>query len=536
MAARSGYARPARRVPVSVGPFAGMRDRRPASAEGAGEEAAYAAYMENLWVRDPANPSGVELRPAFAKLFAIPGGRTPQGVHFHITTSGALVVLLAAGGKLYRLGPASWDDVTPASPTISSAARFVYFVTFDDAVVVSDGVNKPWIATNLVSGTPVTATAINVDSVPTSWAAFGPPVVRAGKLVFIRDNDRTRIVWSEELDASTGYEQTGYANYWSLTQTDASPLTALAATNDALYFFRERSIGAVYGAIASDFATASTEDAISTGHGTVAPASVRVVGDEVWFLNNNGLPALVERGAGVRVLTDGAESFIGLAPSVTPVDQTSTWTLFSPEHGLVLMAAPTALASTQTMVAVFHLQTRAFQGFWKMPGGVTALAAGVYRASTTNPPTARILVADGSGNTWWSTSNFATAYAGRDYDGSTYTPISATLITEPILGNASTEVRWDLIAAALRIPTDNSSLARSFTIAYRVPRATYGTAQAATATAAYDGGSARAVVGVLAQGRSIQVRIATSATSPGRFVLDAIALEGAALPPNAVAY
>lgn len=525
------YTRPAKRVRVEIGPFAGMRDRRPPSAPA--DESFRLAYMENVWVRDPANPSGVELRPAFSLLAATPGARTAQGFLEHIDTTGTRRLFQTAGGKLYRFNAPAWSDVSPAA-TMSSAARWIYMENFAGKLIVSDGVNKPWSSPTGV----VASTVINVDSVPSAWAAYGPPVVYAGKLVFIKAGDRTRIVWSEEADETTGYEQDGFANYWSLTQADAAPLTALAATNDALYFFRPGSIGAVYGAISSDFATAHTDDAVSQTHGTIAPASVKVIGNEVWFLDRSGFPAVITPGGGVtRFESDALEALVGLAPSTYPPAQEGAWTEYDPARGLVYMAVPTVRSATLNAFFVFHAQTKTFLGLWKLPGAVALRAAGAYYSGTNYDET-KVAIGDTAGNVWFMASPIDTVYAGRDLgaDGVTYAHIAGIVETEPILGSPSAETRWDLVTAAMRIPTDNASLTRSFAVSYRVPRSDYGTPQSVTATAVYSGADARGVVGILAQGRSLSVRIANTSTNPGRFLLDRVAVEGTALPPNAVSY
>jgi hypothetical protein len=70
--------------------------------------------------------------------------------------------------------------------------------------------------------------------------------------LFMLKRDRKTIVWSEENQPNTGYEAGGYNNAWELTQTSNEPLTAIIGTNEALYYGRKTSVGAIRGACQLD--------------------------------------------------------------------------------------------------------------------------------------------------------------------------------------------------------------------------------------------------------------------------------------------
>ena len=98
-------------------------------------------------------------------------------------------------------------------------------------IIVSNGSDRPWIMSNL-SATPVTRTYIDYDGAGTAWTAWGKPTVAAGKLVFICHTlnsvaAQQAIMWSEEADATVGYQQSGYDNLWEVTQSDTDALVAI---------------------------------------------------------------------------------------------------------------------------------------------------------------------------------------------------------------------------------------------------------------------------------------------------------------------
>ena len=128
-----------------------------------------------------------------------------------------------------------------------------------------------------------------------AWSAYGQPAIYYGAVFFIAQQlaatyARTTILWSEPNLPDEGYQQDGYDNAWTLTQTAADPLYALAATNTVLYYFRQLSIGGVSGAPGVNFQGTATHDLVSGNVGTTAYATVKTFLDFVYFADQNGRP------------------------------------------------------------------------------------------------------------------------------------------------------------------------------------------------------------------------------------------------------
>jgi hypothetical protein len=259
----------------------------------------------NLYIPDPAQGSGAYARPGFVistPTYSITAGQA-SCLYTMTALDGTIYRFFMTNGKLYRLsgtGYTTSTDVTPVGVTISNSAtptaRF-YMTSFADELIATDGVNRPWRGTNL-SATPITGTYIDIDGAAGSWTAQGAPVVYSGALYFIAKTvpggssveAGVGLVWSEPFQPDVGYVQTGYANFWNLIEQSAEPLYALWATNNYLYYFRERSIGALTGAPGANFATSASADMVSGSVGTKAPASVCQFADTIYFVDSIGRP------------------------------------------------------------------------------------------------------------------------------------------------------------------------------------------------------------------------------------------------------
>ncbi len=134
--------------------------------------------------------------------------------------------------------------------------------------------------------------------------AYGRPTTYNAKLFFIKYTERDTIVWSEEATANTGYEAGGYTNVWKLGQTGTAPLVAIQGTNECLYYLRASSIGAIRGAVNSEFVTTATHDAISTNVGTLSPSGVLATGGDLWFFDQYMTPRVCQNGGQPQCLFD----------------------------------------------------------------------------------------------------------------------------------------------------------------------------------------------------------------------------------------
>lgn len=267
----------------------------------------------NLYLPDASAGSDFYQRPGFVLTNQGSAVHTDatrfkgQGVYTHFELDGQPRDFVVFQGTLYRYAQDTdtYTDVTPVGVTIDDSIQTrVFFASMGGSMCVTDGVNRPWIATNIDS-TPITGTYIDFDSLGTAWIAFGPPVVFGGCGFFILTSvnsvaARLDIAWTEPNSWSIGYQQTNYDNRWTLEQTGSTPLFGLAGTNVALYYWRQRSIGSISGAVGPDLTSTSTHDAISTNVGTEAPQTIVQFGDTIYFCDVIGRPWAFNIGSAPR--------------------------------------------------------------------------------------------------------------------------------------------------------------------------------------------------------------------------------------------
>lgn len=337
----------------------------------------------NIYIPDPANGSGVDARPGFVlenngtAVYTSATDFRGQGLFTHFGTEADPINFCVFGGKLFRADSTLtiFTDVTPVGVAIDDDVRTrVFFEDMGGIMCVTDGVNRPWVASDLTS-TPITGTYIDFDSAGTAWTAFGPPVVFGGSGFFVLKSvnsvpARLDIAWSEPADWTVGYQQTDYDNRWTLQQTSAAPIYALAPTNVALYYFRERSIGSISGTVGPDLATTSTHDAISSNTGTLTPQTIVQFGDTIFFCDALGRPWKFLLGSApepiwlqFRGIVD--DSQVGYA-GVTAITATAA---FEPTLNLYCVAiwspVPAAQASP-TEWYTFDAYTGAYLGRWSV--------------------------------------------------------------------------------------------------------------------------------------------------------------------------
>ena len=216
-----------------------------------------AFLLQNVYPQDPELDGGLVGVPGFQltedSQKGSAGNRTTQRVYQYTQLDGTEFTVGFCGGKMYTYswGGAAWTEKTlsGAGVVLDTSAK-VFCVTFNNKLIVNpnDGTNEmfSWDGSSFVSLT---------ESAP----IFGQPVVYYAKLFGIKWAERTTIQWSEENDETSGYESSGFNNSWTLGQTDQETLHALHATNEALYYFRARSIGEISGAVTTNSAARGTE-------------------------------------------------------------------------------------------------------------------------------------------------------------------------------------------------------------------------------------------------------------------------------------
>jgi len=270
----------------------------------------------NCYIPDPTGGSGLYALPGWTlenggnAIVTSATAFRGQGAFSHTDLGGNTFNFEVWNGKLIRVNASrtTFTDVTPTTIDNAVTTR-VYGTSFIGQLVVTDGVHRPWVASNL-SSTPITATAIDFDGAATAWAAWGPGVVYTGALVFILRSVggvacQTDIAWSVPADPTTGWQQPNYDFRWTLEQSvnqaSLTNLYGLAAENTQLYYWRENAIGSLSGVPGPNFQGQATHDAISKNVGTLSPQSIILFGDNIFFADQTGRPYMLQQG--YRILT-----------------------------------------------------------------------------------------------------------------------------------------------------------------------------------------------------------------------------------------
>jgi hypothetical protein len=284
------------------------------------------------------------------------------------TTSSALAFTAAFNAGA---GYATEALAIAALPARTAARRYVGYVT------VRADAGAVWIA-----GTDAFATGTTGNQAQTTnyyagegraYSVFGQPVIYTGALFVIYQQiaaayARTTIGWSEPNLPAEGYQQTDYDNQWTLTQTASDPLYVLAATNDALYYSRQLSWGAIAGAPGVNFQGTATHDVVSGNVGCVSPATVARFLNYVYFCDVQGRPWRFAVGGTPEPLwLQAREIYEDNAVQINAaVTLGNAWATVEPNLGLYLtFTAPTVVAETVARIAqVFDLTTGTYVGQW----------------------------------------------------------------------------------------------------------------------------------------------------------------------------
>lgn len=493
---------------MTVGPFIGMRDVIDPGAT----VPTHASLLQNVYPVDPLIPSAIVGRPG-ANLAGVKLAGAVQGGGQFTLLSGTEISWCVAGGLFYTFNwtTRTWaNTITTAtlsglSITLDTTAR-VSGVTLANKLVISDGVNTPWMWDGASTVTKLTQCPV----------LYGPPTVYYAKLFGIKASNRSTIVWSEENDPTLGYDFAigTYPNYWQLGQTDQDELFALVGTNNALLYFRATSIGAIHGPVASDFVNAGVHDAVSATIGTTAPYAVLLRNTSVFFLDLNGRPHVLSVGSGVTPLWADVLETVRNVPrsalgSASCVDY--------PETGLVLFCLAEAGYTIPNLVLAYNPVA--------IEGGAPPCVA-VWRGWTMNAAWAAkngagvpvVMHGDQNGYVFDHANPEDNVWSDTAPDG-TPTAISHIVLTPAIGYSPKGAMNWVRADLAFRLTASLSSLQLN----YDTPRgsstpvtanatagvATYGTAIWDTATYAVDAVEKKLTMGLQAnQCRWVKFRIA----------------------------
>jgi hypothetical protein len=354
--------------------FKGMRD----SEDPQVADPQYAKLLQNVYPIDSGMGARVVGRPGYAVLGAQLGTgatRRVQGFYQFTKLNGTEYTICIAGGKFYVLtwGTSTWTEDTPAAATISTTAQ-CYFVTIADKVVISDGVNTPWTWDGAA------------DAVLTNCPVlYGQPTIYYAKLFGIKNTERSTIVWCEEGDPTTGYEAGGYNNAWTLGQTDQDPLFGIRGSNEALYYWRERSIGSIRGAVDADFINSGTQEGVSTTVGTKSPDGIVVGPDDFYFMDADGKPRSLSIGGGR--LDDRTWRY--LRETIPDFDESKldkSHAVYDPHKNLVLLGCVLDGSTECDRYVAVDVASGEIAGLWySTTAGWTATAMGMVKNASKVP-------------------------------------------------------------------------------------------------------------------------------------------------------
>lgn len=344
--------RPVRRVArLTAGPFVGLRDSLDPMVS---NDPQRALAVENMYPLELDKPSVFVGRPGFEQAGSRLGSvtaRIGQWVGQFTKLNGTEYTVAIVGGQgiyTYDWVGDAWTQVvtvanlTTASITLSETAH-IYAVTFNDTLIVSDGVNKPFAWTG-ASG------AGGLTSLTNAPVLYGQPRVHYAKMFGIKNTERNVEVWSEENDATIGYETAPYSNSWQLGQTDQEAIFANAPLNDVLYYLRARSTGQILGAVTPEFTADGTHEGVSQTVGTASPDGVVVVGDRVYFVDADARPHVIQGGQAKPLFDDIRETIRGLDRSKLA----NAITRYEPTLGLVLFGVVETGQTYPSLLMVYN--------------------------------------------------------------------------------------------------------------------------------------------------------------------------------------
>lgn len=379
------------RVVLRSGPWTGVRNTQ----EPFDDPPNLLIDAKNGYMVDPANGSGFFQRPGFTlrnmgnAVHTDTSAFKGQGVYSHPMLDGTTINFLVFGGHLYRVndGLSSFTDVTPVGVTIDGDVNTrVYFASLLGDMMVTDGVNRPWIASDLTA-TPVTGTYIDYDSAGVSWSVYGKPALY-GNAVFVILNKvngvsrRTDLAWCQPGQLSVGWQQTNYDNNWTLETASSSVLFAISGTNTALYYWRELSIGTATGTVGPDLQSTATEDAIGFNVGAQATQTVQQFGTGFFFCDAAGRPWRLEPGAAPQAIWYQFRAVVDTAaqayPTVTAAVATSVIEPTLNKWIVGIWSPNPAVNASVTKLHVFDANSGIYEGWWEIGPGVAIDCIGTF--------------------------------------------------------------------------------------------------------------------------------------------------------------
>lgn len=353
--------RPPRPVPGLVSlPYTGMRDSPDPSA--ADPRKAY--LLQNVYPGVTRFGEGIWGRGGLQVLGAqggSSGARRTQRHYDFVKADQTRYRVRFVGGVMQTLdwNTRTWTTVAYSGGVAVDSSARIFVLTFTDQLVVTDGVNKPW----MWDGSTFTLL--------TNWpVVYGPMTIYYAKLFGIKSADRKTFVWCEENQPNTGMEAGGYNNAWDFVQTSADALTLLLGTNDYLYVYRTKATEYVTGEVSDNFKSTGTRSGISETIGTSSPFAV-LVGQKVFTLDSDGHPQVMTIGGGyeeVAPIWQDAQQTLRRVP-LDKLDKACA--CYYSRSNLVLYGIAGLGADDPNQVIVYDGTRAEFVGVWRWGRGET---------------------------------------------------------------------------------------------------------------------------------------------------------------------
>ena len=366
-------------VTLRAGPWKGVRDTPDPF-----DDQSFLVDASNAYLPDPAEASGFYVRAgtqilANENAFYSANNAFGQEIHSHEDANGNIYNFAIAGGKVFRVTTSvvRWDtftDVTPIGATINSTtAQTIKMLSVGPDLIVSDGINTPWIATDLGS-TPITATLVQYNPTSDPWSATD--MTEYGGSVFYLLNQVAGVSrpfdlsWTEPGQPTIGLEQTNFDDNWTVIQQSNDPLTAIAGTNISLFYFRRASIGRITGSVGPNLASTATHDSAAYNVGTLTRDSIQVFGNTVFFTDAVGRPnSIAVYGQAPTPIWKQLRGLVDRTTAVVNASVTAliTRSAIEPTQNLYLIgvwsSAPASFAAPLYMLA-FDAFTGTYVGRW----------------------------------------------------------------------------------------------------------------------------------------------------------------------------
>jgi hypothetical protein len=360
---------------ASAGPFRALRFVQDAPYD---DWKSYGLNATDGYFRDSKGESSWIQRPGFTNTnpsALIDSAHPTQGQTSFVDPSTSTIYrYFVANGKLYRCdsGYTTFTDVSPVGITIDASTVHVSFLAVGSSLVVTDGVNRPWVMAAFAS-TPVTGTYIDIDGGGGSWSTWGEPTIYQDSVMFITRTvpsgsavePRIGIVWCEPNQPLVGYTQSGYADFWNIIENGSEALYAILGTNNGLFYWREGSIGLASGTPSINFSTTATRDYKGEPVGSVSPWSIAIYNNTIFFVDPHGRPWMMPLDGDPQPIWLAAYTRLSTL-TTTSTSAISQYVLGAivPELNLYLMTAVSVDGYGVRMLA-FSASDGTYQGMWQ---------------------------------------------------------------------------------------------------------------------------------------------------------------------------